>query len=257
MKVLLAKKFNAEKHSVNGWMVSEKLDGMRAYWDGENLLTRGGKVIHAPEWFTGAMPDEHLDGELHVGRGKFQRTVSICRKDSPIDREWEEVTYQVFDAPMLLGTFEERYNMFYSALQEAIYPSFIKPVKHFTLENEEQLPVLLKKYEEVGAEGLMLRNPESEYEFKRSKNLLKVKSFHDDDATIVGVQEGEGRNEGRMGALVCVLDNGTRFKVGTGFSDEQREGPPEVGERITFSYFELTDGGVPRFPVFVGVRIDK
>jgi DNA ligase-1 len=90
----------------------------------------------------------------------------------------------------------------------------------------------------------------------RSLTLLKVKSFLDDEATVLEHLAGAGRHKGRLGALLVELANGTRFAVGTGFSDAERENPPAIGSVITFRYQELSDGGVPRFPSYVGVRND-
>ena len=100
----------------------------------------------------------------------------------------------------------------------------------------------------------MLRQPGSRYEIGRSTTLLKVKNFHDAEARVLQHQEGAGRHKGRLGALLVELENGTRFAVGTGFSDAEREHPPAIGSVITFRYQELSDGGVPRFPSFVGIR---
>ena len=102
----------------------------------------------------------------------------------------------------------------------------------------------------------MLRRPGSRYESGRSQTLLKVKSFHDAEARVLQHQEGSGRHKGRLGALLVELEDGTKFAVGTGFSDAERENPPAIGSLITFRYQELSDGGVPRFPSFVGVRKD-
>lgn len=102
----------------------------------------------------------------------------------------------------------------------------------------------------------MLRQPASAYESGRSTTLLKVKTFHDAEARVVEHLAGAGRHKGRLGALLVELPNGTRFSVGTGFSDAQRGSPPPIGSTITFRYQELTDGGVPRFPTFVRARVD-
>ena len=102
----------------------------------------------------------------------------------------------------------------------------------------------------------MLRQPGSLYEVGRSSTLLKVKTFHDAEAIVIGHQGGAGKHKGRLGALAVKLADGTEFAVGTGFSDEQRDNPPPVGSTITFRYQELSDAGVPRFPSFVGVRVD-
>ncbi|HTK78172.1 MAG TPA: DNA ligase, partial [Gemmataceae bacterium] len=104
----------------------------------------------------------------------------------------------------------------------------------------------------LGGEGLMLRKPESRYEARRSAALLKVKTFHDAEARVVGHEAGRGRHKGRLGALLVELADGTRFAVGTGLSDAVRSSPPPLDTWVTFRFQGLTDGGVPRFPVFVG-----
>ena len=87
--------------------MSEKLDGVRAYWDGRQFLSRLGNRYHAPDWFTAGLPDVPLDGELWIGRKKFQRTVSIVRRQDRSEH-WKEVRFLVFDAPASGGPFEER-----------------------------------------------------------------------------------------------------------------------------------------------------
>jgi DNA ligase-1 len=106
--------------------------------------------------------------------------------------------------------------------------------------------------ESIGGEGLMLRKGGSSYEQKRSNSLLKVKSMMDAEAKVIGHQTGKGRNSDRLGALVCQLvDNtGKTFKVGSGLTDAERENPPSIGAIITFSFFEYTKSGVPRFPTY-------
>ena len=99
----------------------------------------------------------------------------------------------------------------------------------------------------------MLRKPHSAYEHKRSSALLKVKRFDSGEAKVIGHAAGTGKHMGRLGALVCQFKD-VIFNVGTGFSDAQRESAPGVGASITFSFFGLTDGGVPRHPSFVAVR---
>ena len=253
MKVLLAKKFNASKHNVDGWLASEKLDGMRAFWTGSKLLSRNGKRIAAPEWFTASLPqDAKLDGELFLGRGQFQKTVSVCRKEVPVAAEWRQVKFNVFDF-LTPGSrpFRERYAL----LKRRKLPRHVRVVEHQETSTAD-VPALLQQYEALGAEGVMLRDPASQYERKRSSTLLKVKSFLDADATVIGHQPGTGKHRGRLGALLCVLRDQTKFRIGTGFTDQQRENPPAVGARVSFSFFELTDAGVPRFPSFLGVRCD-
>ncbi|MEW6279881.1 MAG: DNA ligase, partial [Candidatus Eremiobacterota bacterium] len=250
--LLLAQRWDSVQ-DLTGWWMSEKLDGVRAYWDGERLISRLGNAFQPPEWFLRELPRLPLDGELWVGRKQFQRTVSIVRR---MDRseEWRDVQYVVFDSPGMEGPFEERCERLREALQEA--PPHLGLHPHDRCRGMEHLREELQRVEAMGGEGLMLRQPRSRYESGRSWTLLKVKSFFDAEARVVGHQAGAGRHKGRLGALVVELENGTRFSVGTGFSDAEREKPPPLGSLITFRYQELSDGGVPRFPSYVGVRFD-
>jgi DNA ligase-1 len=237
---------------LSGWWMSEKLDGVRAYWDGQQFLSRQGNLYHAPDWFVEQLPATPLDGELWIDRKKFQRTVSIVRRQDKSEL-WREVKFLVFDAPAQSGGFEERLGYVKDALQAARC-SFATPHDHALCKSLDHLRGELTRVEALGGEGLMLRAPGSSYAAGRSANLLKVKTFHDAEATIVGHQGGAGRHKGRLGALLVQLADGTNFAVGTGFSDAQREAPPPIGATITFRYQELSEGGVPRFPSYVGVR---
>lgn len=238
-----------------GWWLSEKLDGVRAYWDGQQFFSRQGNVFHAPEWFVAGLPKVALDGELWLGRKKFQRTVSIARRQDKSEH-WKELTYVVFDAPALEKDFESRLNFVRECLGEAKAPH-VAAHEHFRCEGIEHLRSELTRLEALGAEGLMMRRPGSRYESGRSSTLLKVKTFHDAEARVLKHQEGAGRHKGRLGALLVEMPDGTTFSVGTGFSDTERENPPAVGSTITYRYQELSDGGVPRFPSFVGVRAES
>jgi len=237
-----------------GWWMSEKLDGVRAYWDGKMFISRAGNQFLAPDWFLEGLPDVPLDGELWIDRKRFQQTVSVVRR---MDRgeAWREVRYVVFDAPAVGGEFETRI-MFVQDHVRRKKPKFAVAHEHVLCKGLDHLRQELARVETLGGEGLMLRQPRSKYEAGRSSTLLKVKRFHDAEAKVVAHQPGEGKHTGRMGSLLVELGNGTRFSVGTGFSDKDRANPPPVGSVITFRYQELTDAGVPRFPSFVGVRTD-
>jgi DNA ligase-1 len=114
----------------------------------------------------------------------------------------------------------------------------------------------LRRVEGLGGEGLMLRKPGSKYEIGRSTSLLKVKTFHDAEARVIGHAPGAGKHKGKLGALICELPGGIKFNVGTGLSDDERGRPPAIGAVITFRYQELSEDGVPRFPSYVGERLD-
>jgi DNA ligase-1 len=250
--LLLAERWD-NLQDLTGWWMSEKLDGVRAYWDGKNFISRLGNVYHAPDWFLKGLPPTPLDGELWSGRKMFQRTVSIVRRQDKNDL-WKEVKFLVFDAPSMDAPFEERLGHCRKALQAR--PPYAQAHDHEVCTSLDALRAELARIEALGGEGLMLRMPGSKYVQGRSTTLLKVKSFHDAEARVIGHVKGAGRHKGRLGALEVETTDGTRFSVGTGFSDAEREAPPPIGAVITFRYQELSTGGVPRFPSFVGVRTD-
>ncbi len=252
-KLLLAHRF-VNDIDIRGWWMSEKLDGVRAYWDGEHLISRLGNLYLAPDWFTERFPAMPLDGELFVGAGAFQRTVSIVRRQDRSD-DWREVRYLVFDAPAAGGPFEERLRTVEQALEGCGSP-YVACHPHAVCEGVEHLERELERVEAEGAEGLMLRQPGSPYQVGRSWTLLKVKSFHDAEGKVVAHLPGTGKHAGRLGALMLELPGGLRFKAGTGLTDAERESPPPIGAIVTFRYQELTNAGVPRFPSFVGERHD-
>jgi DNA ligase-1 len=243
-----------EDQDPTGWWMSEKLDGVRAYWDGKQFISRLGNAYFAPEWFIEGLPDFPLDGELFAGRGRFQHAVSVARRMDK-GEGWKSLAFVIFDAPALDHAFEHRIRH----LEEHFANSKLAQVRvleHRVCSGVDDLQTELRRIEELGGEGVMLRRPGSRYVAGRSDTLLKVKSFLDTEARVVGHQAGTGKHKGRLGALHVELPNGTRFKVGTGMSDAERDSPPSVGEIITVRYQELTDAGVPRFPSYVGVRGD-
>jgi DNA ligase-1 len=237
-----------------GWLMSEKLDGVRAYWTGKGeFLSRLGNPFHVPDWFTAGLPRLPLDGEFWIDRKAFQRTVGIVRRQDKTDL-WNQVRFLIFDAPDSGGGFEQRLQAVERVLR-ANQPPYARAHEHIECADADHLRRELARVEALGGEGLMFRQPASHYQAGRSSTLLKVKSFADAEARVVGHEPGKGRHKGRLGALLAELSNGVKFAVGTGLSDAERNSPPPVGSTITFRYQELTDGGVPRFPSYVGVRV--
>jgi DNA ligase-1 len=251
--ILLAHRWEVDRDPT-GWWMSEKLDGVRAYWDGEAFVSRLGNRFVAPDWFVADLPADTLDGELWVDRKKFQKTIGIVRSGAAGDA-WREVRYVVFDAPNALGAFEDRLAHARKVLARAAAP-YARCHDHARCLGVDHLREELGRVEALGGEGLMLREPGSPYVVGRSTTLLKVKTFHDAEARVVQHAPGTGKHKGRLGALVVELPDGTRFNIGTGMSDKERGAPPRIGAVITFRYQELSDDGVPRFPSYVGERID-
>ncbi len=239
---------------LSDWWMSEKLDGVRAYWDGERFLSRQGNEFFAPEWFTERLPKHPLDGELWGGRKNFQRTVSTVRRQDRSEA-WREVRYLVFDLPALREPFETRYEELLRIVR-MLDQAHVEAHLHTRCRNLDELRSELARVEALGGEGLMMRRPGSLYESGRSHTLLKVKNFHDAEARVVGHLPGAGKHKGRLGALDCVMPDGTRFSVGTGLSDDERKNPPPIGSIVTYRYQELSNDGVPRFPSYVGIRDD-
>lgn len=240
MNLLLAKRYTHQ--DVSGWWVSEKLDGVRAYWDGAYLFSRNGKKIKHPFFLPLGIP---LDGELWQGRGMFQETVGVVKRKTNII-DWGNIKFHVFDCPLPGLVFEERIQHLLSGTMHRLCPDVI-PVPFW---KTCDLKGALATVEKEGGEGLMLRQPESLYEWKRSSTLLKVKSFQDAEFLVIGHAPGKGKHVGKLGALECLTEQGYYFKVGAGFSDYERTFPPRIGSTVTIKFQGRTNLGIPRFPTF-------
>lgn len=246
---------NRNTLDVDHYLVSEKLDGVRARWTGKQLLTRNGNVIYSPLGFTSGWPDVPLDGELWLGRGQFELTASIVLKEAP-DERWEHVKLVVFDMPQSNSTFQERVSDI-KLLVGQTNSATLTAMPHFTVESHQALESALNAVIEGGGEGLMLHAKRAYYTEGRSLHLLKVKRYSDAEARVIGHIEGNGKFSGMMGSLMVESTTGIRFKLGTGFSLEQRKKPPKVGEWVTYKYYGLTRNEVPRFASFMHVRPPK
>jgi DNA ligase-1 len=247
---------NVWKPSIDptGWWMSEKYDGLRGYWDGQKLWSRKGNLIHAPDYFLAELPrDIALDGELWIGHGKFEETMSIVRSETPDDR-WKQVRYMVFDAPQAPGTFEQRMQFLRATL--SVENRFVRIVAQQRCQGAAQLLAERDRVVREGGEGLMLRQPGSLYEPRRSPTLLKVKPFDDAEATVIAHEPGKGKYAGKLGALRVRTDDGREFSIGSGLSDAERDSPPPVGTVITYRFRGLTAKRLPRFPSYLRVRRD-
>jgi len=261
--LLLANKWE-ERIDPTGWWLSEKLDGMRAYWDPSrgSLLSRLGNPVLCPKPLLAGLPAVPLDGELFLGRGRFQELMSVVKNSANmgcVEGPWKDVVYTVFDLPKHGGKFEERMEALSRTLRSELpagVHAFAKCHPQQLCKSRAHLDEELNHIQGQGGEGLMLRRPGSLYEARRSNTLLKVKTFQDEEAVVIGHELGKGRNSEVIGALRCRNKLNVEFSVGTGLSDAQRAHPPKVGEIITYRFFELTKDNKPRFPSFVGVRAD-
>lgn len=252
-KLLLAKKWDENKDDPTGWWISEKYDGLRGFWNGTEFRSRLGNKFYAPEYFTKDFPKtDHLDGELFLGRKQFEDTVSIVKSQNTDDDRWENIKFMVFDITTMPDSdFETRVKYLNEHISKCKY---IEIVKHEMCKGKDSLITKREEIEKKGGEGLMLRKPNSKYVGTRSSTLLKVKSFSDDEAIIIGAgSRGKGKFANMVGSLKVRNAKGVEFFVGSGLSKQQRMNPPKTGTIITYKYQELTKAGVPRFPTFLKI----
>lgn len=250
-QLLLAKVYKGDIELSQYW-VSEKLDGVRGYWDGKQLRTRQGHTISAPQWFVEALPHVALDGELWIGRERFDEVSAIIRRHQATEQDWRKVKYMLFDLPGHPGTFNERM-VALKRLVAKIDRQWVQMIPQRKLADEEALMALLDQVVEQGGEGLMLHKGESRYRSGRRADLLKLKPWQDAEATVVAHLPGKGKYEGKLGALLVEMPGGMRFRLGSGFTDQQRADPPPLGSQVTYKYTGLTLRGVPRFASFLRV----
>lgn len=251
-KILLAKSYQSHINLEKYW-VSEKLDGVRAYWDGTKLISRQGNVFTTPKWFTESLPKDHLDGELWLGRGRFEKVSGLVRRRSSNTSDWENIRYMVFDLPNSPYSFDQRLKTLRKVIN-AINKKHIKLVPQYKIKSHEILQNHLIKMANKGAEGLMLHAGDSLYKSGRYDDLLKMKLYSDAEAIVIEHRPGKGKYKGMLGSLLVETTDKKRFKVGSGFTDKQRKFPPKIGDLITYKYYGLTKNGIPRFASFLRIR---
>ena len=252
--LMLAEKYHPGL-DLGAYWVSEKFDGLRGYWAGQRLLSRGGEVLSPPAWFTEGWPAVPMDGELWAGRGRFGEATSTVRQQVPNDAAWRRIRFMVFDLPTHPGVFDERLTAYQDLVRRLNRP-WVVAVPQEKVASHAELGARLQQMVRAGGEGLMLHRGDSPYRGIRSDDLIKLKTHDDAEARVVGHLPGKGRHSGRLGALLVETPEGRRFRLGTGFTDAQREQPPAEGVWVTYRYRGLNDSGLPRFATFVRERPD-
>lgn len=239
--------------SVDAFLVSEKLDGVRARWDGRALWTRGGARIAAPPAFTRGWPVEPMDGELWIARGRFDEVSALVRRVGTEAQAWRGVRFMVFDLPAHPGPFAERVVRMRSMTSAAGNPH-LQAIPQRRVETVAALEAELARVVAAGGEGLMLHRRTARYHAGRSEDLLKYKPHEDAEAQVVAHLPGKGKYAGMMGALQVRTPEGRSFRLGTGFTDAQRAAPPPLGAWLTYRHNGLTSKGLPRFARFMRMR---
>lgn len=244
-------KIYSEDQNVTGWYMSEKLDGIRAFWDGKNLKTRTSRELFSPPEFTKNFPPFELDGELWTKRGDFENIQNIVMDKNP--KSWDEITYNIFEAPSKVGNFDQR-------LQKAKDwfsknpNSNIKFIEHFKCTSKQDIDNFLTHILKLGGEGVMIKNPNAPYTTGRSGDILKLKKYLDDEGKIIKINFS--KQDSKIASLTLKLEDGTEFKLGSGFDKNFHQNPPKVGDIVTFKFFGFTKNKKPRFASFLHIRKD-
>jgi DNA ligase-1 len=257
---MLAKDFKKEEKKVKyPFYVQPKLDGMRSLKKRDELVSRTGKVITTMNHIAEDIPkfSNILDGELYAHGESFERNMELIKKYR--EGESEQVKYHVYDIIMDLP-FDKRYAAL-NYLIDKEKPKNIELVPTFLVKNKEELLQKHNEFLEQGYEGTIIRWGDTGYEpNKRSGSLLKFKDFQDIACEIVDVKPSEKRPE--HGSFICKLEDGRTFGCGMRFSHEERANilinkQDYIGKTGEIRFFEYSEDGIPRFPVCVGIRLDK
>ncbi len=249
--LFLLKTYDNSKEVV-GWVMSEKLDGIRGFWDGQELLTRGGKKLNPPKWFVKNYPPFAVDGELWTKRGDFENISSIVRSKNS-DNRWKLITHNIFEVPDQSGGLLERLFVLNDYLQSNSVPH-LKVLKQTPVQSKQQLENFLTEVTSHKGEGVVVRNPDVLYETGRLSSALKVKKHFDTECVVLEILPGKGKYLGKMGSVLCQTEAGKLLRIGSGFKDKDRSNPPDIGSKITFKYYGFTKKGKYKYPVYLRVR---
>lgn len=238
---------------INEYWISEKLDGMRGYWNGKELLSRSGNKIYVPKWFIKLWPDVALDGEIWSKRADFENIISCVKNQQDNNQCWQQLRFMIFDLPNNKLPFDQRVTAMKKVVTQVQSP-YLAAIKQFRLTSISALNSTLQQVVEKGGEGLMLHHRNALYKQGKNNQLLKLKLAQDAEAKVLKHVAGKGKYTNMLGSLLVETPQGIQFKVGSGFSDKQRKHPPPVGSTITYRYIGKTKRGVPRFASFLRMR---
>ena len=270
IKAMLAHKYNEDKAHYPAF-IQPKLDGVRCLFTAKGAFSRANNqfmnvdhIEQALKPFFAKNPTAILDGELynHGLKDDFEKIISLVKKKKPTDNDKAEaaelVQYHVYDvASMTIAPYSLRFNF----IQDLTYTYPICKVDtQVALDFDEALK-MHKKNLKLGYEGSIYRSFEGRYKGTRSWDLMKFKDFHDDEATIIGYDIGQGKREGTLGKFIMMDDDGNTFGCppGKGYNYKDLANmlnnvTDYIGERATFTYFERTKAGSYRHPHYKCLR---
>jgi len=239
-----------DEQKISGWLMSEKLDGIRGYWDGNKFYSKNGNELVVPKYFTKNFPPFALDGELWSKRDDFEFIQSTVLDKIP-SLQWKKITYNIFEVPNIKGDFTDR-------LQKAKdwfsnHPNkYVHIIEQIVCKDEYHLNSYLNKIIDLKGEGIIIKDPKKEYHTGRSSHILKVKKALDMEGLVIGYNYK--KNNKTIKSLKIKLLNEIVFNLGGGLSDKQRSNPPKIGAIVTFKYYGFTKYGKPKFASFLRIR---
>ena len=258
---MLANKYETWPSNEPFVIVQPKLDGVRCIARADGLWSRGGKrlpscghIVEAMKPFFEVYPDAIVDGELysHDLRDNFNEIISLVKKKSRAEEAAKVIKFWVYDLVSDMGYLFRYHDLTRTVLLSTGNVLIMTPFK--AAYSEEELMTYFEEITDAGFEGAMVRLKDSGYDHCRSKSLLKMKEFRDEEFTIVRLEEGTGNNSGMVGKVLCRNADGQEFRANmtgtwTYCKDLLADADAYIGGEATVRYFELTPDGIPRFPV--------
>lgn len=253
------------------WVASRKYDGVRAVWNGRELLTKQGNHIYAPGTFIRQLPNFSLDGELWIATGKFHLTnqmVLSSLNGVPGHAElWDRAVYKVFEVPQEKGGLAQRLQKLHDYLLSHDV-SQVQAVQQHALKSYPQLKAFYQAVLANGGEGVIVRDGLQPYLTGRLNSVIKIKPKIDAECVVSGYNLGKGRLQNLVGSIDCILLKQqkarlfpklnplqeTTIRIGSGLKDIDRHHPPAIGSIVTFQYSGHTKTGLPRFAVYLRQR---
>jgi DNA ligase-1 len=263
--VMLLKKYTGYDSLRGTVFVQPKLDGIRAYYSQGILRTRSGKVIDSVPHITNALGTfpgdfEGFDGELYTDELPFDAIAGIVNRTVNM-ADASKIKFHVFDV-MSNDSFKYRTSIITDILarRREFVKNAVCKVATYRIDSKKDYADMLRRFIDDGYEGIVVRHTDRPYEFTRSSQVLKYKPHRIETATIISIDKGSGKYYNVCGSLVCTLkSNNKLFSVGSGLNDEQRQkivDNPEsyINREITVKFQELTQYGIPRFPVIISLN---
>lgn len=246
-------------NNLSDYFVSEKFDGIRALWDGQNMFSKSGKILAIPRCFSEKLAvldlqkGEFVEGELWIDYGAFEVISSIARRKNPTCEDFSKVKYLIFNAHLGESSdFFANLTKIQSILDSQDLAQEIQVITQHKFATQKELSDFFNAVIAKGGEGVIVRD---------SRVAFKLKPQNDAECKIVDFSRGKGRIRGKVGAIICEaladknsgIKCGVIFRIGSGLSDEMRENPPKIGTIITYKFSGVSKNGIPKHTRFLRI----